>query len=130
MVDALHAAHRALRADGTLIDLRPDSDHPPYVRHAGAEPGGFRERDVARGDSAASDRAIDRVMRDGDFELIRAGHFWYSLRFTDLAQLDAWVETSRRIAGYERGTRARLAAHPDRPITVRRALKYAILARV
>ncbi len=130
MVDALHAAHRALRAGGTLIDLRPDSDHPARVRRAGADVGGLRERDVARGDSAASDRAIDRVMRDGDFALIRAGRFWYSLRFADLAKLDAWVETSRRIAGYERGTRARLAVRPDRPITLRRALKYTILARV
>ncbi len=131
MVDALHAAHRALRTGGTLIDLRPNwSTHPPRVRRAGSELGGLRERDAARADSAASDRAIDRVMREGDFALIRAGHFWYSQRFADLARLDAWIATSPGTAGYDRGTRARLAARPDRPITLRKALTYAILARI
>ena len=129
MVDALHAAHRALRAGGTLIDLRPDSARPPHVRRDGVDLGGFRERVHAREDSAAGDRAIDRVVRDGDFRHLRSGHFWYSLRFADVARLDAWVATSRRIAGYGRGTRARLLMLPDGPVTLRRSLKYSILEK-
>jgi hypothetical protein len=48
----------------------------------------------------------------------------------DLAALDGWLAESRRLGGYTRGTHALLARDPDRPIVVRRALKYGIYERL
>ncbi len=129
MVDALHEAHRSLRSGGTLIDLRPDSSHPPRVRHGRTELGGLYERRTAIVDNRWSDRAVTTLVRDGRLRPIRAGHFWYELRFGGLAELDGWLETSRRIGGYTRGTRAALARQPGRPIVIRRALAYGIYER-
>ena len=130
MVDALHEAHVALRPGGTLIDLRPDSGHQPRVLRGRTEVGGLYERREAIGDNRASDRAVARVVREGLLKPLRAGYFWYSLPRMDLPALDDWVSTSRRIAGYTRGTHAALAKDPSRPITVRRALTYAIYRRL
>jgi hypothetical protein len=130
MVDALHEAHRAVRPGGTLIDLRPDSDHPPRVQRGGRAVGGLYERRDAIADNHFSDRAVARVVREGLLKPLRAGHFWYSLPPMDLPALDDWLRQSRRIGGYTRGTHAALARDPGRPIVVRRALAYGIYRRV
>ena len=130
MVDALHEAHRAVRPGGTLIDLRPDSDHPPRVLRGGREVGGLYERREVVSDNHFSDRAVARVVREGLLRPLRSGHFWYSLPPMDLPTLDEWCAGSRRIGGYTRGTHALLARDPDRPIVVRRALAYGIYRRL
>jgi len=130
MVDALHEAHRSVRPGGTLIDLRPDSDHQPRVLRGGRAIGGLYERPSAVADNHFSDRAVARVVREGLLKPLRAGHFWYELPPMDLPTLDAWLAESNRLEGYTRGTRALLARHPERPIVVRRALAYRILRRV
>lgn len=130
MVDALHEAHAVLRPGGTLIDLRPDSSHPPLVRWGRTEIGGLYERREAVRDHRASDRAVARVVGEGQFRLIRAGQFWYALPKMDLRALDAWVAQSRRIGGFTRGTRAALAKDPEHLINVRRALAYGIYRRI
>jgi hypothetical protein len=130
MVDALHEAHRAVRPGGTLIDLRPDSDHQPRILRGGRAVGGLYERPKAVADNHFSDRAAARVVREGLLKPLRSGHFWYSLPPMDLPTLDDWLAESRRIGGYTRGTHALLARDPGRPIVVRRALAYAIYLRV
>ncbi|MEA2662318.1 MAG: hypothetical protein QOH08_1890 [Chloroflexota bacterium] len=130
MVDALHEAHRAVRPGGTIIDLRPDSGHPPRVLRGGRAVGGLYELRDAIVDNHHSDRAVRRVVREGLLKPLRAGHFWYALPEMDLPHLDAWLATSRRIGGYTRGTHASLARDPSRPIVVRRALAYGIYERV
>ena len=130
MVDALRAAHQAVRPGGTIIDLRPDSDHPPCVVRHGRRLGGFRERVGAVGDHRAGNRSVARVVKEGLLREIRSGHFWYTLEFADLAKLEAWLASSRRLAGFAPGTRARLARDPDAPITVRRALAFGIYRRI
>ena len=129
MVDALHEAYRALRAGGTLIDLRPDSAHPPRVFRGRTELGGLYERRLAIRDNHASDRAVARVVREGSLKPLRAGHFWYEVPFGDLAALERFLAGSRRMGGYTRGTRAALAREPGRPIVIRRALTYGIYER-
>ena len=129
MVDALHEARRALRPGGTLIDLRPDSSHPPRLFRGRTEVGGLYERRSAIGDNHASDRAVARLVREGSLRRLRGGHFWYEMRYPDAAALARFVEGSLRIGGYTRGTRAALGTHPDRPILVRRALVYGIYER-
>lgn len=130
MVDALYAAHAAVRPGGTIIDLRPDSRRQPRVLRGRTEVGRLYERREAIGDNRASDRAVAGLVRAGRLTPIRAGHFWYSLPRMDLAALDDWLVTSRRIGGYTRGTRAALAKDPARPLTVRRSLTYGIYRRV
>ena len=130
MVDALHQAHRAVRPGGTIIDLRPDSDHPPRVLRGGRSVGGLYEQPRAVADNHFSDRAVARVVREGLLRPIRRGSFWYDLPTMDLAELDEWLAESRRIGGYTRGTHARLARDPGRPIVVKRALAYGIYRRV
>lgn len=129
MVDALHEARRALRAGGTLIDLRPDSSHTPRVFRRRTEVGGLYERRSAIGDNHASDRAVAGLVRDGSLKRLRGGHFWYEIRHADLPALDSFVASSRRIGGYTRGTHAALATAPARPILLRRALAYGIYER-
>lgn len=85
---------------------------------------------MAVADSHFSDRAVARVVREGLLKPIRSGHFWYSLPSMDLPTLDDWLADSRRLGGYTRGTHARLARDPDRPIIVRRALAYGIYERL
>lgn len=128
MVDALHAAHRAVRPGGTVIDLRPDSGHQPRVFQQRVLRGSLQETVLAEGDSSASDRAVARLINDGLLRPIRTGHFWYSLRFPDRGGLDDWLETSRRLRGYAPGTRGRI--EPRTPLVVRRALAYGIYERV
>jgi hypothetical protein len=130
MVDALHEAHHAVRPGGTVIDLRPDSDHPPRVLRGGQAVGGLYERPKAVADNHFSDRAVARVVRAGLLRPVRSGHFWYSLPPMDLPTLDEWLAESRRIGGYTRGTHAALARDPERPIVVRRALAYGIYVRL
>lgn len=130
MVDALHEAHRAVRPGGTLIDLRPDSEHQPRVLRGGRAVGALYERPSAVADNHFSDRAVVRVVREGLLKPLRAGHFWYDLPAMDLPALDAWLADSLRLGGYTRGTRALLARHPDRPIVVKRPLAYRILRRI
>ncbi|MDP9246157.1 MAG: hypothetical protein M3O64_05820 [Chloroflexota bacterium] len=130
MVDALREAHRALRPGGTLIDLRPDSDHQPRVFRDGRDVGGLYELPRAVADSHFSDRAVGRLVREGELRTIRGGHFWYALPPMDLPALDAWLADSRRLGGYTRGTHALLARDPARPIVVKRALAYGIYERM
>lgn len=126
MVDALHEATRVLRSGGTLIDLRPDSSHPPRVRRGRTEVGGLYERPHAVADNHAADRAVARLVREGALRRRRGGYFWYEVRHADAESLAAFVATSRRIGGYTRGTRARLAEDAGRPLILRRALVYGI----
>lgn len=114
---------------GTLIDLRPDSSHPPRVFRGRTQVGGLYERRSAIGDNHASDRAVASLVRDGSLMRLRGGHFWYEIRHVDLSALVRFVEGSRRIGGFTRGTRAALATDPARPIIVRRALAYGIYER-
>src|SRR5437762_13202907 len=122
MVDALHEARGAVRRGGTLIDLRPDSSHPPRVVRDGRDVGGFYERREAIGDNRASDRALARVVRDGLLTPVRAGSFWYDTPYRDLESLEAWAATSRRIGGYTRGARRVLRKGRGRPVIGRPAL--------
>ena len=129
MVDALHEARRALRPKGILIDLRPDSSHPPRIFRGRRHVGDLYERPSAVADNRASDRAVARLVAEGWLKQLRAGWFRYEIRYPDLAGLERFVEGSRRVGGYSRGTHAALRRDPDRPVVVRRALAYGIYER-
>jgi hypothetical protein len=130
MVDALHEAHAAVRPGGTIIDLRPDSDHQPHVYQGGRVVGGLYERREAITDNHCSDRAVATLVREGLLRPIRSGYFYYPLPKMDLAGLDGWLTQTRRLGGCTRGTHAALARLPDRVILVRRPLAYGSYRRV
>lgn len=119
-----------MRPGGTVIDLRPDSGHPPRVTRGGRVVGALYERRDAIVDNHFSDRAVASLVRAGLLRPIRSGHFFYDLPPMDLPTLDRWIAESLRIGGYSRGTRAKLSGEPDRPIVVRRPLAYGIYRRI
>ena len=68
MVHALHEAHRVLKPNGLLVDLRPAAVH----RRVGViEADGYRLPWVMRenfDDDRAADRAVKEVLREGRFK--------------------------------------------------------------
>ena len=91
MVDALREVHRVLAPRGVLIDARPDSR---VLAHAERSTGtGFqRFGDIATAaaelvNDRASDRAVQRVVREGLFRSKRSGRLWHRVPFDDLAAL-------------------------------------------
>jgi hypothetical protein len=68
MVHALREAHRVLKPEGSLIDLRP----APVHRRVGlADATGYRLRWIMREtfiDDHAADRAVEHVLREGIFK--------------------------------------------------------------
>lgn len=130
MVDALHAAHRALRPKGLLLDIRPDASRLPRVISRGRIVGGLVQTEEATLDDDGADRAVARVVKDGLFKPIEDGFLWYRGSFEDLAMIDDCVRTSARYGDYASGTRERLARRPDEPVVTRRAIKFLVLERL
>lgn len=127
MVDALRAAHRTLRPDGVVIDVRPDLSRDARIVAEGRVRARM-PRDVDA-DHARADEAIARALALGLFVRISSGAFWYESRFRDLAQLDEYLaggEHPRRDAG---GWRAALTAYRSAPLTFRRAARVDVLRR-
>lgn len=70
MVHALREAHRVLKPDGLLLDLRPGAVH----RRIGMEVGGLYKQLAIMGESLdddhAANRAVSEVIQDGFFKPI------------------------------------------------------------
>ncbi len=130
MVDALQAAHRAVKRGGLVIDARPDASRLPRVVAGGR----VRARLVQCPDAdlrdARSDSSVARVLKAGLYRPVRTGHLWHSTRFGDLAELDAYVQDSARYCDYEKGTRAKLLPFRAGPFDVRRAICFEVLERL
>lgn len=127
MVDALRAAHRALRPHGVVIDVRPDVSRDARIVADGRVRARM-PRDVDA-DHRCADEAVGRALSIGLFVRISSGAFWYESRFRDLAQLDEYLgggEHPRRAAN---GWRAALTPYRTAPLTFRRAAKVDVLRR-
>ena len=130
MVDALHAAHRRVRRGGIVIDARPDASRQPRILARGRVRAMLRQSEDADMRDARSDEAIERVVKEGLFRRIDEGRVWHHTRMGDLADLDAYVHEQARYDGYERGTRRALLPFRRGPLTMRRAIKFTVLARL
>jgi hypothetical protein len=78
MVHALEEIHRLLKPDGTLIDIHPDVDTPPFVEvWSGGEPS-FSENNPVfdyEDDLRRAERAVGTVIERGIFDLDRRRRF-------------------------------------------------------
>ncbi len=129
MVDALHAAHRRLRPAGLVVDVRPDASRHPRIVARGRVRAFLRQTEDADSRDARADEAIERVVASGAFRRVDSGRFWHATVMGDLADLDAYVADNARYADYERGTRRGLIPFKRGTLTMRRAIKFAVLQR-
>lgn len=130
MVDALHAAHRAVKRDGLVIDARPDATRHPRVVAGGRVRAWLRQCEEADLRDGRADRSVERVLREGLFRVVSSGHLWHSTRFADLADLDAYLADSARYCDYEDGTRRKLLPFRRGPLDLRRAIGFDVLERL
>ncbi|HUG56285.1 MAG TPA: hypothetical protein VMJ92_04330 [Candidatus Limnocylindrales bacterium] len=126
MVHALHAARRALRPGGLLIDLRPDRHRAPRVAVAGRVAGELIPGSTAMDEAA--DTAAEALVAEGALRPIERGHLWYRHTFRDRRELDEYIASAARVVGYGRAVAARLAASRG-PVVMRRSLAFAIYER-
>ncbi len=136
MVDALHEIHRVLAPGGILVDARPDSRVVAYAERRKAR--GFQGFGVVNTSRAelvndrASDRAIERVVREGLFKRRRNGRFWHRVPFGSLAALREYLWEHLRFVRratwvVDLATRNRYSN--DR-FVIRRAVRFELLERV
>lgn len=133
MVHALTEAHRVLQPEGWLLDLRPDRDPggrrtrylPVEVRVAGrAVPvGHLHERGDYHADYVASERAVERVIRQGLFGFAGREQFMLAAVFRSLAALEEALRREWTATHLPPQTRRRLIRElrrdPDSRIVVR-----------
>ena len=129
MVDALHAAQRAVKRGGFVVDARPDASRRPRIVARGRVRARLVQCPDADQRDASADAAVARLLREGAFRAVRSGHLWHTARFADLRSLDAYLHDSARHCGYERGARRALLPFRASPLVMRRAVKFEVLER-
>jgi len=135
MVHALQEAHRVLKPDGVLLDLRPAAAH----RRAGLGTGPrWRLIGVMRepfADDWAADHAVSQAIRQGLFQREARDEFSLSRVMDSLQDFRAWLDD---FTGddfpphdwlYRRVERALARGHPRTKIVVRGLVKLAVLRK-
>ncbi len=144
MVHALTEAHRVLRPEGVVVDLRPDRD-PGNSRTRRilvvfqwdgrrARVGLMHESAEYCADYLASDRAVARVLQDGPFLLERSEMFWLRTHFRDLAALERYLQMEWTATTLPRQTRQALRRftrrHPQGWIVAADPFRLNVLRRL
>ena len=136
MVDALNEIHRVLAPGGILVDARPDSRVVAHAERRKAH--GFHSFGVVNTSRAelvndrASDRAIERMVREGLFKRRRRGRFWHRVPFGSLAALRQYLWEHLRFVRrakwvVDSATRSR---YSNERFVIRRAVRFEILERI
>jgi SAM-dependent methyltransferase len=135
MVHALREAHRVLKPNGILVDLRPAPKH----RRAGLGEGKrWRQVGVMRekfDDDIASDRAVRQVIRERLFHMERQIEFDLDRVMDTLPDFRAWLDdfSTDKLPShdwlYERVERALAGERKDTKIVVRGLLRLAVLRK-
>jgi hypothetical protein len=101
MVDALLETRRVLVADGIVIDIRPITA-PAIIESVSADrvtTGMEVDAYGAAEDEAAADAAIRHALSHGWFAFHRSRQFDFEVYYDSVADLKAFVETSKRMRG-------------------------------
>lgn len=131
MVDALHEIHRVLRPGGLLIDARPYSRALARIERGGRLVGTLGTGRESLGDDRASDRAVERVKREGLFRPLGRGVFWHALEWADAAELQRYLDDSLRFVHRVRWRipRAERWRRRREPLRMARPVGYELLER-
>ena len=135
MVHALTEAHRVLKPNGILIDMRPAAKHRraglgegKHWRHVGA----MREK---FDDDIAADRAVNQMVREGLFHRESQIEFDLDRVMDTLEDFRAWLDdfSTDKLPSHERlyqKVERALAKEPDgTKIAVRGPLKIGVLRK-
>ena len=136
MVHALREIHRVLALGGILVDARPDSRAVAFAERQ--NPRGSKRYGVVNTSRSelvndrASDRAIERMVREGLFKARRSGRFWHSVPFGSLAALREYLGEHSRFVRRARWAvdPATLRRHANDRFVIRRPVRFEILERV
>jgi len=137
MVHALQEAHRVLKPNGILIDLRPAADH----RRSGLGLGRSWQLVGVLRESLAEDRAADAaiatVIRRGLFKSRSRVRFDLDRVMDALDEFRLWIEDFSRVEKYgdhewliERLARTLARAKHGRKITVRGRMTLGVLEKL
>jgi len=136
MVHALTEAHRALKPNGILLDIRPAAKH----RRAGLGKGkGWRSVGSMRekfDDDVASDRAVRQAVREGYFRRASQTEINIDRVMDTLQDFRAWLDdfSTDKLPSHEwlyRKVERTLAKERDGiKITVRGPLKIGVLRKI
>lgn len=136
MVHALTEAHRVLKPNGILIDLRPAARH----RRAGLGEGkGWKQVGVMRenfDDDIASDRAVKQIIREGLFRQEKFVKFDLDRVMDTLQDFRAWLDdfSTDKLPShdwlYQRVERALDRTRPGTKITVRGPLRLGAMRKL
>lgn len=136
MVHALHEAHRVLKRDGVLLDLRPAARHRRVGLGEGAD---WRLVGVMReefDDDYAADAAVREVLRDGLFREETRFEFDLERVLDSLEDFRPWLDEFVRLSKMSSHTwllnRVERAIHqrPGHKIVVHGPLQLGVLKRV
>jgi hypothetical protein len=136
MVHALTEAHRVLKPDGLLIDMRPAAKHRRAVLGEGKRwrfVGAMREK---FDDDIASDRAVRQVMREGLFRREARTEINIDRVMDTLQDFRAWLDdfSTDKLPSHDwlyRKVERALTKEPDgTKITVRGPLKIGVLIKI
>ena len=134
---ALHEAHRVLKPDGLLIDLRPAAVH----RRIGiTRAGRYRQLGLMReefDDDFAANRAVAHVVQQGLFKTEWRTQFDCRRRMDTFAEFRVWMEeliTLGKLPSHaeliQKVERAFKASHGKREIVVRGPLRLRVLRKL
>lgn len=136
MVHALHEAHRVLKPDGVLLDLRPSAKHRRVGLGEGADwqlVGAMREK---FDDDFAANAAVREVLHNGLFFEETRFEFDVERVMDTMDDFHAWIDEFVRLADFpshawliRRVERAR-NKQPENKIVVRGPLQLGVLKKM
>ena len=100
MVHALHGIWQVLRADGTLVDLRPLSGPCPLegVRSDAVVRLGEIDASGMAADDAAADRAMQEAVDAGWFVTDRRTEFDFAFYWDSIQEMASFLDESKRMS--------------------------------
>jgi hypothetical protein len=134
MVHALREAHRVLKPNGLLLDLRPGLKH----RRVGlSRTGGWRLVGTMRenfSDDRAANAAVARILREGLFERERQMKLDLKRYLETLNDLEKWLDEYSKLGRHDwlvkRVQRALLNESGETKIVVRGPLEISVMRKV